>query len=267
VIGILVLRHQSMITIKTKEEINVLREGGKRHAFILKELTDMVRPGLSVMELENRARYLIAEGGDESAFLNYKPNGATRPFPAALCVSINDEVVHGIPTEGVKILKEGDIVAIDLGLTHKGLVTDAAVTVPVGDISPELQRLIETTKKALMAGIKEAKNGKRVGDISSAIERIGLASKYGIVEELAGHGVGYSVHEDPFIPNFGQAGKGERLKTGMVIAIEPMFNIGAKRVKMDKDGYTFRTADGKPSAHFEHTVVITKSGAEIITQF
>ena len=177
-----------MITTKTKEDITILREGGKRHAAILRELAAMVKPGVRAVELENRARELIAKNGDKPAFLNYKPSGANRPFPAALCVSINDEVVHGIPNEGDKVLKEGDIVALDLGLSHKGLITDAAITVPVGQISPELQQLLDTTEKAMMAGIKAAKGGKRVGDISVAIERIGRAGKYGIVEDLAGHG-------------------------------------------------------------------------------
>lgn len=255
-----------MITIKTKEEIAILREGGKRHAQILKELASMVKPGVTSSQLEERARELISEGGDKSAFLDYRPHGARRPFPATVCISPNDEVVHGIPNEGEKVFKEGDIVSIDLGLIHKGLVTDAAVTVAVGNISPELSKLLEVTEKALYAGIKAAKDGNRTGDIGQAVSRVAVPHNYGIVEELAGHGVGYSVHEDPYVPNFGQAGKGDVLKAGMVIAIEPIFNIGSKEIKLDKeDGYTFRTSDGKPSAHFEHTVVITKSGAEILT--
>lgn len=255
-----------MITIKNKEEINILREGGKRHAFILKELASMVKPGLSSMDLENRARELIALGGDVSAFLNYKPSGANRPFPATLCVSVNDEVVHGIPNEGAKILKEGDIVSIDLGLIHKGLITDAAITVPVGRVEQDIEKLLEITEKALYAGIKVAKDGKKTGDIGEAISRFAVANNYGLIEELSGHGVGYSVHEDPYVPNYGVKGQGDTLKTGMVLAIEPMFNLGSSKIKLDKDGYTFRTVDGKPSAHFEHTIVITKSGAEILTK-
>jgi methionyl aminopeptidase len=254
-----------MISIKTKEDIAILREGGKRHAEILRQLSAMVKPSIHSSELEVRARELIEQGGDKAAFLDYTPYGARRPYPAALCVSVNDEVVHGIPNETDKVLEEGDIVTLDLGLVHKGLITDAAITVPVGKVSPELEKLLEVTKKALMAGIKAAKGGRRVGDIGNAIERVAAPFKYGVVEELAGHGVGYDVHEDPYVPNFGQAGQGEVLKPGLVIAIEPMFNLGTKRVKLDSDGYTFRTADGKPSAHFEHTVVITKSGAEILT--
>ncbi|MFA6315198.1 MAG: type I methionyl aminopeptidase [Candidatus Paceibacterota bacterium] len=256
-----------MITIKTKEDIDILREGGKRHAFILKELSAMVKPGLVVQILEDKARELIEEGGDRSAFLNYTPVGSKRPYPAVLCVSINDEIVHGIPNENEKVLKEGDIVSLDLGLVHKGLITDAAITVPVGKISDELETLLELTKKAMYAGIKEAKGGRRVGDISNAVERVAIPKGYGVVRELSGHGVGYHVHEDPYVPNFGEAGKGSVLKPGMVIAIEPMFNLGTEEIYLDDDGYTYRTADGKPSAHFEHTVVITKSGAEILTQY
>ncbi len=255
-----------MITVKTKEEIAILREGGKRHAEILQALKSMVKPGVTAQELEDEARRLIAEGGDTAAFLDYKPQGARTPFPAALCISINDEVVHGIPNVTEKILKDGDIVCIDLGLIHGGLITDSAITVPVGEISPELTKLLEVTEKALQAGIKAAKGGKRIGDISVAIERVGLAGGVGIVEELAGHGVGYDVHEDPFVPNHGEAGKGEILKPGMVLAIEPIFNLGSRHVFLDKDGWTYKTKDGKPSAHFEHTIVITKGGAEVLTK-
>lgn len=255
-----------MITVKTKEEIAILREGGKRHAEILQALKSMVKPGVTAQELEDEARRLIAEGGDTAAFLDYKPQGARTPFPAALCISINDEVVHGIPNVTEKILKDGDIVCIDLGLIHGGLITDSAITVPVGEISPELTKLLEVTEKALQAGIKAAKGGKRIGDISVAIERVGLAGGVGIVEELAGHGVGYDVHEDPFVPNYGEAGKGEVLQPGMVLAIEPIFNLGSRHVFLDKDGWTYKTKDGKPSAHFEHTIVITKGGAEVLTK-
>ncbi|MEI7462851.1 MAG: type I methionyl aminopeptidase [Candidatus Taylorbacteria bacterium] len=255
-----------MISIKTKLDIAILREGGRRHAEILRSLAAMVKPGLRSSELEDAARKMIADGGDKPALLNYLPYGAKRPYPAALCVSVNDEIVHGIPNEKDKILKEGDIVGLDLGLTHKGLITDATLTVPVGNISAELAKLLEVTKEALAAGIKAAKGGKRVGDIGNAIERVAAARGYGVVEELAGHGVGYDVHEEPYVPNYGTAGKGEVLKPGMVLAIEPMFNLGTKKIKLDKDdGYTYRTADGKASAHFEHTIVITKSGAEILT--
>lgn len=254
-----------MIKLKTKEDIAILREGGKRHAYILSEIARMVKPGIRVSLLDEKASDLIREKGDKAAFLNYQPYGASRPYPASLCVSINDEIVHGIPNEGDKVLKEGDIVSLDLGLVHKDMITDGAVTVPVGKITAELAELLSVTQKALMAGIKVAKSGARIGDISSAIQKIGDEKNYGIVEELAGHGVGYHVHEEPYVPNHGRAGKGELLKEGMVIAIEPMFNLGTKKIKLDNDGYTYRTVDGKPSAHFEHTVVITEKGAEVLT--
>ncbi|MEA2715006.1 MAG: methionyl aminopeptidase [Candidatus Parcubacteria bacterium] len=254
-----------MIRIKSKKDLSILREGGKRHARILEELIRMVGPDLSTRTLESRVRALIAEGGDEAAFLNYQPAGSNRPYPAALCVSVNDEIVHGIPNEGEKVLSEGDIVSLDLGLIHAGLITDAAVTVPVGKISAELEELLAVTKEALMAGIKAAKAGQRIGDVSNAIERVAAPHHYGVVEELSGHGVGYRVHEDPYVPNFGEAGMGAVLKPGMVIAIEPMFNLGSKDIKLDADGYTYRSADGSPSAHFEHTVAITDDEAEILT--
>jgi len=253
------------VTIKTKEEVAILREGGKRHAAIMRELVEMVKPGVSTKELDARAAELVKEGGDTAAFLDYQPYGASRPYPATLCVSLNDEVVHGIPNEHDRILKEGDIVSLDLGLVHKKLFTDMAVTVAVGKVSDEAQKLIDVTKESLMKGIKAAKGGRNVGDIGEAVERFALAHGYGVVEELAGHGVGYGVHEDPYVPNYGEKGKGAKLKPGMVIAIEPMLNIGTKDIKLNADGYTYRTADGSLSAHFEHTILITKGDPEILT--
>lgn len=255
-----------MITIKTKKDIKTLREGGLRHAKILEELAHSVASGIHSSELNRRAEELIKNFGDKPAFLNYKPDGAKRPYPASLCVSVNDEIVHGIPNEKDKILKEGDIVGLDLGLSHDGLITDMAVTVPVGKISLELEQLLSVTKQALSAGIKAAKGGNKIGDISSAIEQYALKYGYGIVRELSGHGVGYSVHEAPYVPNFSSSKKGNILKPGMVLAIEPMFNMGTAKTKLDKDGFTYRTADGKPSAHFEHTILITKGEAEILTK-
>ncbi len=255
-----------MIKIKTKEDIAILREGGKHHAQLMKTLVDMVKPGVSTEAFDATLRKLIKEIGDEPSILGYQPYGAKRPYPASICVSINDEVVHGIPNDNPRVLKEGDVVSLDFALTHRGMITDMAVTVPVGKISDELHDLLTTTREALMTGIKIARGGKRVGDVSSAIEHIGFAGGYGVVEDLAGHGVGYAVHEDPFIPNYGDPGKGEVLKPGTVIAIEPMFNLGTHEVVLDKyDGYTYRTKDGKQSAHFEHTVLITKGEAEILT--
>lgn len=254
------------IIIKTKEEIEILREGGKRLATVLNKVRDIVAPGVSTKDLDMYAEKLIREMGDEPAFLNYRPAGARTPFPASLCVSVNDEIVHGIPKKN-HILKEGDIVSIDLGVKHKGLFTDMAMTVPVGVIAPNVAKLLDDTEQALMAGINAAVGGASIGDIGHAIESFVRAKgNYGIVEELAGHGVGRAIHEDPYIPNFGKAGRGEKLVPGMVVALEPMLNLGTKKVTIDDDDWTFRTADRKKSAHFEHTILITEGEAEILTK-
>ena len=256
-----------MIIIKTEKEIEILREGGRRLATVLFKVRDMVKPGVSTWELDQYALKLITEMGDTPAFLNYRPEGADKPFPASLCVSVNDEVVHGIPSKK-KILKEGDIVSIDLGLKHGGLFTDMARTVPVGQISDGAKKLLEVTENALLIGIEAAQVGNTTGDIGYAIESYvkGQPVKYGIVEVLSGHGVGRHIHEDPFIPNFGKKGKGEKLREGMVVALEPMLNNGTKHVTLDDDGYTIRTIDGKKSAHFENTILITQNGPEILTK-
>ncbi len=255
------------IIIKTKEEIEIIREGGKHLAYVLSEVAKKVAPGVSTKELDEYAEKLIRELGDIPAFKNYKPYGAKTPFPATLCVSINDEVVHGIPTN--RILKEGDIVALDCGVKHKGYFTDMAITVPVGKISKEDKKLLEITREALMIGVKAAKIGKRVGDIGYAIESFVRKQKhnYGIVDILSGHGVGKYIHEDPFVPNFGDKNTGEKLVEGMVIAIEPMLNMGTKNVFLDKaDDWTFKTRDSKNSAHFELTIAVGKNGGEILTK-
>jgi methionyl aminopeptidase len=228
----------------------------------------MVAPGISTKALDTYAEKLIREMGDEPAFLKYRPAGARTPFPASLCVSVNDEVVHGIPSEN-NILKDGDIVSLDLGVKHRGLFTDMAITVGVGNISESSKKLLEVTEQALHVGISAAVGGNTTGDIGYAIEQFvhsKTESKYGIVEVLSGHGVGKKIHEDPYIPNFGKKGKGEKLVPGMVVALEPMVNNGTKNVTIDADDWTFRTADGKRSAHFEHTILITEGEAEILTK-
>ena len=255
-----------MITIKKPEEIAILREGGKRHMEILRQVAAAVAPGATAAALNALAEKLIKESGDRAAFLGYSPKGAKRPYPASLCVSVNDEVVHGIPNEQEKILREGDIVSLDLGLRHNGLFTDAAITIPVGKVDETAKKLIETTKKALTIGIAAARGGGYTCDIGAAIEKFVKPFGYGIVRDLAGHGIGYAIHEPPFVPNFGKKGKGKKLLPGMVLAIEPMLNEGTEKVILDEDGYTYRTTDGKRSAHFEHTIVITDSGAEVLTQ-
>jgi methionyl aminopeptidase len=251
------------IIIKTEEEIKILREGGKRLAIILAKVAKMAKPGVSTHKLDQYAYKLITEGGDKPAFLNYKPDGATRAYPASLCTSINNEIVHGIPSRS-RILKNGDIISLDLGLNHKGLFTDHAITVPVGKITKKDKQLLEDTKKALEIGIWAARGGDTVGDIGNAIESF-VHHRYGIVRELAGHGVGKKVHEDPYIPNYGKAGKGQKLIPGMVVALEPMLNMGGDGIVSLDDGYTIKTADGSRSAHFEHTILITEGDAEILT--
>ncbi len=255
-----------MINIKKPEEIAIMKEGGERHAYILSELAKKVVPGISTEVLEDHAKKLIREGGDQAAFLNYTPRGAKRPYPASLCVSVNNEIVHGIPNEEPLILQEGDIVSLDLGLVHNSLITDSAITVAVGSISEENRKLLEHCKEALYRGIKAARGGGRVGDIGHAIESFIRPLGYGLSEGLAGHGVGYKVHEDPFVPNEGRKGSGELLRPGMVIAIEPMVTLGTDEIVLSHDGYTYKTADGTNSAHFEHTIAITDGDPLILTQ-
>lgn len=254
-----------MIRLKNSVEIEILSEGGGRLAEILSILVLKIMPGISALELEEEARRLIKESGDQPAFLGYRPQGARRPFPAALCVSINDEIVHGIPNEAEKIVAEGDIVSLDLGILHRGLITDAAVTVPAGAIDEESRKLIETTRLALESGMAVAKPGHTIGDIGAAISAVVRKNGFTLADNLVGHGVGYRVHEDPMVPNVGLEGRGEKLVPGLVIAIEPMVNIGKSGTKILSDGYTIATRDGSRSAHFEHTVAITEKGHIILT--
>lgn len=255
-----------MITIKTEQDIEKLREGGKRLAKVVIETAKHIKPGVSTDELNKIAHELMLEYGGKPSFLNYRPYGAARPFPAAICICLNDEIVHGIPNENPKILKEGDVVTLDAGLIYEGLFTDHAVTYTVGEVSKEVKKLLDTTREALASGIKMARAGNKIGDISSAIAARAQKANLKVVKGLAGHGVGYGVHEDPYVPNEGRAGTGELLKPGMVLAIEPMFSIGSANIKLDKDGYTYKTADGSLSAQFEHTVLITEGEPEILTK-
>lgn len=253
------------MTIHTDAERENLIEGGKRLAAVLQALKAKVAPGVTTEELDDLAEQMIREGGDEPCFLGYTPEGATRPYPATLCVSINDEIVHGIPNEQVKSLKEGDIVGLDLGLRHGGIIVDAAITVPVGKINSETVRLLQATENALAAGIALAVPGNHVGDISHAIGEEIERAGFKVVKELGGHGVGELVHEEPFVPNYGRPGTGELLTEGMVLALEPISAAGKAAVVLMPDGYTFRTKDGSKSAHFEHTILLEQGGARIIT--
>jgi len=253
-----------MIKLKTKEEIAILREGGKRLATVLQAVKERVAPGVTTSELDDLASQMIKDYGDKPAFRGYRPEGSYLAYPATLCVSVNEEIVHGIPSN--RVLKEGDIVGLDCGIEHQGLFTDSAISVAVGEVDPELVKLMKVTEEALARGIKMAKSGNHMGDIGEAIGSFIVENGYGLVEELSGHGVGYKPHEEPYVPNFGQAGKGLELKSGLVIAIEPMATMGIGKIKLGKDGFTFSTKDGKSSAHFEHTIVITDKGSEILTK-
>jgi len=248
------------------EECASLIEGGKRLGGVLAEVAKRVVPGVSSAELNELAERLIREKGDAPAFLGYTPDSATRPYPAALCVSINDEVVHGIPNESPRALEEGDIVGLDLGLTHKGFIVDSALTVPVGRAGDISRKLMTATAEALEAGIAAAQIGNHVGDISHAIETSLKSAGFSAVRELGGHGVGERVHEEPFVPNTGHAGTGPELVEGMVLALEPIANEGKAAIVLSADGYTYRTKDGSRSAHFEHTILIEKDGTLVLTR-
>ena len=256
-----------MIKYKTEEEIAIMREGGKIHARILKEVAKKVKPGVKTDALNTYTEQLIDEAGCTASFLGYQPYDAQKPYPASICISINEEIVHGIPNEGnERILFEGDIVSLDLGLTYHGFVTDAALTVPVGKISREAQTLIQATDEALNRAIKATRLHGHIGDIGDAIMQVAMKYNLGIIEGLSGHGVGYSVHEEPCVPNKAKRGEGPELKEGLVIAIEPMFSLGSREIKRLSDGYTFITRDKSLSAHFEHTVAVTKNGIEVLTK-
>jgi methionyl aminopeptidase len=255
-----------MAKIKTEAEIKTLREAGKRLARILHAVGNEAKAGVAVRDLDALAQRLIAEGGDTPSFLNYKPAGAKRPFPAALCVSINDAAVHGIPTESDYILNEGDIVSLDEGLTHEGLIADMCITVPVGAVDARGMQLIDAAQKARDAGVSVCKAGAHLGDIGAAIEDSLEGTGFFVVEDLGGHGVGHKVHEPPHIFHTGMYGTGPVLEAGMVITIEPTVSEGSTEIVLDADGYTYRTKDHSRTAQFEHTIVITNDGHEIITR-
>ncbi len=280
-----------MSYIKTPEEIAVLREGGKRLAKILQEMMGAVKAGVSAFELNKLAEGLIFQSGGEPSFKGYKSKKSEKPYLYATCISINDEVVHAVPRAD-KILKDGDVVGLDIGMLwpsgaltypseakaegvggakeaggrRRGMYTDMAVTLGIGKVSPDAERLIRTTKEALDIGIRAVRPGVKIGDVGYLIQRHLEKNNLGVIRDLAGHGVGHAVHEEPLIPNYGKKGAGSELMEGMVIAIEPMATLGDWRVVLDKDGFAFRTADGSLGAHFEHTLAVTKTGAEVLTK-
>jgi methionyl aminopeptidase len=251
---------------KTPKDIEGLRAAGALLASTLRALSALVKSGITTASLDIAAEKMIRNGGGVPAFLGYKPEGATYPFPAVLCVSINEEIVHGIPTED-RVLIDGDIVSLDLGLSLDGYFVDSAVTVPVGEVSEEDQTLLKATKEALDAAIAAAHGGVKSGDIGAAVEEVAKKYKLSVVEDLGGHAVGAAVHEQPYIANIGKKGKGDTLPEGMVIALEPMFSQGSPRIVLDEeDQWTYRTSDGSRAAHFEHTLILTKDGCEVVTR-
>ncbi len=253
--------------LKTKQEIEVLREGGKRLADVIARLAADVVEGITTQELEDKARKYIVDVGGKPAFLGYKPDGAPWAYPAALCTSINDVIVHGIPNgNSAQTLKSGDIITLDAGLEYDGLITDHATTVAVGEVNGKVKNLLAVTRQALKQAIATAEIGNTIGDISAAVQVLGDAHGFGIPYELGGHGVGHGVHEDPFVSNVGDKGTGEKLREGMVLALEPMFTLGTSRIELDDDGYSIRTTDKSLTALEEHTVAITKDGPLILTQ-
>jgi len=247
-----------MIILKSRPEIEKMRKSNAIVAAILEELSKKIRPGVKTIELDRLSEELALKKGARPAFKGY------RGYPYSLCTSVNSEVVHGMPSE--RELKEGDIVSLDFGILNDGYYGDAAVTVPVGEITPGARKLLKITEEALYRGIAEIKAGNRIGDISSAIQNHVEAAGYSVVRDLVGHGIGKSLHEDPQVPNYGSGGRGIELKPGMVFAIEPMVNEGTYRVEILRDGWTVVTADGKLSAHFEHSVAITENGPVILSR-
>lgn len=256
------------MTTKNKKEIKILKEAGRILGIILHKVSLLVNPDISSIELDKYAENLILEAGGIPSFKGYVDRDSEKIFPASLCVSLNEEVVHGIP-HLKKILREGDIAGLDLGMkwpAKNGLYVDAAITLPVGKISPENHKLIEVCRAALYHGISKIKHGGNIGDIGFAVQDITEKNGFNIVKKLVGHGVGKKVHEEPMIPNWGKLGQGIKIKKGMVLAIEPMITRGKERVVLDKNGWTWSTADKSLSAHFEHTILITENGAEILTK-
>ena len=247
-----------MIVLKTSRELSAMRAAGRISARALKIAGEAVEPGVSTWEIDRIARRYIENQGAKPTFLGYGG------FPASACISVNNVVIHGIPSKSI-IIKQGDIVSIDIGATFDGYVGDNAYTFPCGDVSAQAQALMDATREGLYEGIKAAVAGARIGDIGSAVQRYTEARGYSVVRDFVGHGVGAKMHEDPSVPNYGTPGRGVRLLPGMTIAIEPMINQGVKEVKTLADGWTTVTADGKLSAHFEHSIAITPDGPVILT--
>lgn len=251
-----------MITLKSAREIEVLRRANVIVAEILQQLKEKVAPGVTTSELDSLAEELTHKKKALPAFKGYKMAG--RVYPKCLCVSVNEEIVHGIPSD--RVLKEGDVVGLDFGVIYEGFYGDSAVTVGVGKVAESAERLMQVTEQALYRGIEQLRDGKRLGDLSSAIQKTVEGAGFSVVRAFVGHGIGKHLHEDPPVPNYGEPERGIRLKEGMVLAIEPMVNAGSWEVKIKEDGWTAVTSDGSLSAHFEHSVAITQNGPYILSQ-
>lgn len=247
-----------MITIKSRREFAKMQKAGAAVAAIHEAVREAARPGVALLDLEAISARILDERGCKSSFLGYHGT-----YPATLCLSPNDVIVHGIPSG--RRLEEGDILSVDAGAIYEGFHGDAAFTMPIGAVSPEARRLIDATEEALWVGIREVRKGGHLGDIGSAVLRVGEANGFGVVEEYVGHGIGRAMHEEPQVPNYGNPGQGLRLRSGMALCIEPMFNLGSKETTVDDDGWTVRTRDGSLSAHWEHTIAITPDGPEVFT--
>jgi len=247
-----------MIPLKSEEELKTMRQGGIILAMMLKKLEAFVSPGVSTSEIDNFAQQLAEEASVKPAFKGY------RGYPAAICTSVNEEIVHGIPSQ--RRLKDGDIVSLDMGINYRGFLSDAAVTLPVGKVGKKTRKLISVTRNALLAGIKQARVNNRLSDISYTIQKVVEKNGFSVVRQFVGHGIGRNLHEEPEIPNFGRPGEGPVLKHGMVLAIEPMVNMGGWESEITEDGWTAVTKDRLPSAHFEHTIAVTNKGPVIFTR-
>lgn len=247
-----------MIILKSREEIEIMRWGGRIAGEVLAELEKMIKPGITTADLEKKTSQELNKRGAKPAFLGY------RGFPASLCISINEEVIHGIP--GERKLKEGDLVGLDLGVVYQDFFTDLAATYPVGKVNGPLARLLKVSSESLYLAIEKMKKGGRIGDLSSVIQSHNEKNGFAVVRDFSGHGIGRALHEEPAVPNYGSPNSGPRLKIGLVLAIEAMVNQGDAEIVIKKDGWTVVTKDGSRSAHFEHTVALTENGPEILTK-
>ena len=252
-----------MIFLKSRDEIEIMRAANLIVAEVLAELRRLAAPGVATAELDRVAEDITRRRGAIPAFKGYEVHG--RVFPRSVCISINEEIVHGIPSEH-RVLKDGDIVGLDFGVCYRGFYGDAAVTVAIGTVDPEADRLMRVTREALMAGIAEVRVGSRIGTVAAAIQDRAEREGFSVVREFVGHGIGKRLHEEPQVPNFGQRDRGVRLREGMVLAIEPMVNAGGPEVIVKEDGWTAVTKDGSRSAHFEHSVAVTANGPYVLSQ-